>query len=283
MGVLELDQTLQLFDGLHENPSKRMEICKYIERKNLIAVFAYGSLLWNPVDYVDQMICNCTLQGYRKGFICEDFIYRGTKSFTGLTMGIEEDPTGYIKGGLLVSTASNIIPFLKALVKRETPANVKGIKMDIYRYDFVKILMPDGMTDEYALTCIVNEKSTFHLHPQLTLDEQAKKMAISYGQNGTNLQYLQRAIQTYNQMQLTDSCTNQLEELYRKVMFCRENLPKNEQDWLRIYEELQTMEERQQNMKVFALATCQANVEPYLRRSICIQRLCSQVDTPQSA
>ena len=278
-----MDQTLQLLDGLRDNPSKRMEICKYVEENNLIAVFAYGSLLWNPVKHVDSITFDCTLQGYRKGFLCEDFIYRGMKSVTGLTMGIEEDPNSYIKGGLLVSTGHNIIPFLQAFIEREAPISVNGIKMDIYRYDFVKILMPKGMKDEYALTCIVNEKSAFHLNPKMTLDEQAKKMAIAYGQNGTNLQYLKRALETYKELQLKDSCTDELEELYHKVILCRKNLPTSAQDWLRIYDELQTMEERQRNMKVFALAGCQASLEPHLRRSICIQRLYSQDDTPRSA
>jgi hypothetical protein len=30
--------------------------------------------------------------------------------------------------------------------------------MDIYEYDFVKIILPDGINHEYALTCIVNKK-----------------------------------------------------------------------------------------------------------------------------
>ena len=279
----ELDETLQSLDGLHENPSKRMEICKYVEENNLIAVFAYGSLLWNPVEYVEKRICNCTLEGYRKGFICEDFIYRGTKRFTGLTMGLEEDSQSYVKGALLIARAHQIIPFVEAFLERETPTIINGVRMNIYRYDFVKVILPDGITCGYALTCIVNEKSEFHMNPRLTLDQQAKKMALAYGQNGTNLQYLQRAIYTYEQLKLKDSCTDELEELFRQVIFYRQNLSTKDQDWLRIYDELSTMEERQRTVKIYALVACQASVEPWLRRSMYIQRLCSQVEQPQSA
>ena len=280
---LELSKVLELFDGLRDNPSKRMEICKYVEENNLIAVFGYGSLLWNQIRHVNDMIYNCTLEGYRKGFICEDIIYRGTKRFTGLTMGLEEDSQSYVKGALLIATAHQIIPFVEAFLERETPTIINGVRMNIYRYDFVKVILPDGITCGYALTCIVNEKSEFHMNPRLTLDQQAKKMALAYGQNGTNLQYLQRAIYTYEQLKLKDSCTDELEELFRQVIFYRQNLPTTGQDLLRIYDELSTMEERQRTVNSYALVACQASVEPWLHRSMCIQRLFSQVEQPQSA
>ena len=172
----ELDETLKLLTSLHDNSFERMEICKYVQENDIIAVFAYGSLLWNPVEHVERMIFNCTLDGYTKGFICDDFIYRGTTDFTGLTMGLQEDPQRHVSGALLISSGDKIIPFLNAFVKREIPVSINGTKMDIYRYDFVKVVMPDGMSID-ALTCVVNKNSLFYSSRQLTLDEQAQKMA----------------------------------------------------------------------------------------------------------
>jgi cation transport regulator ChaC len=268
----KLDETLKLLNGLHDDSSlsKRKAICNYVRENGMIAVLAYGSLLWNPIEYVDTMICNCILHGYAKGFICEDFVYRGTTNFTGLTMALQEDSDSYVNGALLIPNANQIIPFLRAFVERETPTNIYGTKMDIYRYDFVEIVMPDRSI-QYALTCIVNKKSLFYLNPQLTLDEQAQKMAIAYGKNGTNFQYLQRALKTYRDYGLNDSCTAELEDLYAKIISCRQNLPINDQKWLDIYDELQTLEERQQVVTSQNLATFQASIAPYPHRSICLQ------------
>jgi cation transport regulator ChaC len=274
--LAELDETLKLLNGLHDNLSKRIQICKYVEDNGIIPVFAYASLLWNPIEYVDQMIVDCTLYGYRKGFICEDFIYRGTMNFTGLTMGLQEDPHSNVNGVLLISNANQVIPFLKAFVERETPTSINGTKMDIYQYDLVKIIMADGISSQYALTCVVNTNSLFYLNPQLTLEEQAQKMARAYGQNGTNLQYLQRAIQMYHKFNLNDSCTAEIEDLYDKIILCRQSLSINDQKWLEIYDELQTLEERQKIVATQTLVAFQTNIEPYLHRSICLQELCSQ-------
>ncbi len=94
------------------------------------------------------------------------------------------------------------------------------------------------------MTCIVNKKSLFYLNPQLTRDEQAQKMAKAYAKNGTNFQYLKRALKIYRDYGLNDSCTAELEDLYAKIISCCQNLPINDPKWLDIYDELQTLEER---------------------------------------
>jgi hypothetical protein len=164
-------------------------------------------------------------------------------------MGFKKDSNRTVNGALLISSADRVIPFIQALVARETPSGVNGTVMDIYTYDFVKICMPDGISHQYALTCIVNPDRLFYLNPQLTLDEQAQKMARAYGQNGTNLQYLQRLINTYQKFDLQDSCTCEIEDLYDKVLLYRQNLSISDQKWLEIYDELQTWEERQKIAK----------------------------------
>ena len=275
--ISQLDEMLQLLNGFHDDSSafKRTNICDYVRKNGKIAIFAYASLLWNPIEYVDKKIWNCILHGYAKGFICEDFVYRGTTDFTGLTMGLQEDSDSYVNGALLISNGDQVIPFLKAFVERETPTSINGTKMDIYRYDFVKIIMPDYSV-QYALTCVVNRNSSFYLNPQLTLDEQAQKMARAYGKSGTNLQYLKRAIETYCSYDLKDSCTAELEDLYNKIILCRQSLPENDQKCLEIYDELKTLEERQEVVRSQRLTTCQASIAPYLHRSICVQQLFAQ-------
>jgi cation transport regulator ChaC len=272
----ELDKALKLLNGLDNDSHKRIEIIKYVQQSGKIAVFAYGSLLWKPFEYVDEMIFDCTLDGYKKGFICEDFIYRGTMNFTGLTMGLQEDSDGYVNGALLISSTDGVIPFIKAFVERETPTSVNGIVMDIYTYDFVKIVMPDGVSTHYALTCIVNPNSLFYLNPQLTLEEQAQKIALAYGQNGTNFQYLQRVIDAYHKFNIEDSCTCEIEGLHDKVLLYRQSLSISDQKWLEVYDEPKTLEGRQKEAKPDVLMGFQASIEPHLHRSLGIERICQQ-------
>ena len=88
--IYELDETLKLLNGLQNNSHIRTKICQHAEKHGNIPIFVYGSLLQNPIDYVDSIIFNCKLDGYSKEFMCEDFIYRGTIDFPGLTMGLQK-------------------------------------------------------------------------------------------------------------------------------------------------------------------------------------------------
>jgi cation transport regulator ChaC len=249
MDYNELDKTLKLLNGFDSDISKRNEIISNIKEKGRICVFAYGSLLWNPIQHFNKFISNCILYNYRKGFFCEDFIYRGTTYFTGLTMGLIKDSNTNVNGALLVSNDDNIIPFLKAFVRRETPINYNGILMDIYKYDLVKIFLPDRINFEYALTCIVNIKSKFYLNKKLTLEEQAKKIGQAYGINGTNFQYLEKLKNIYLKLNINDSFSEDFKELYEKIISYRSSLTINSQKWFEIYDQLQSLEERKEALK----------------------------------
>ena len=159
----DLDEALKLLNGLGSNPTKRANIVEYVREKGTIAVFAYASLIWNPFEPVEQIIPNCVLTGYTKGFFCQDFIYRGTMDCMGLTMGLKPCENGFVKGYLLMSGIQSLIEFINAFIQRETPIDVDGTNMDIYTYDFLPVMMPDGKTIEWALTCVVNCDSHFCL------------------------------------------------------------------------------------------------------------------------
>jgi cation transport regulator ChaC len=246
MDYNELDETLKLLNGFDDDLNKRNEIINLIKENGRISIFAYGSLLWNPICHYNYFIPNCTLKNYKKGFFCEDFIYRGNCSFTGLTMGLIKQLNEYVNGVLLVSTKNKIIPFLKSFVQRETPLHYNGTLMDIYQYDLVQIKLPDGITNEYAITCIVNQKSLFYLNKQLTLDQQANKIGQAYGKNGTNFQYLQKLKLIYQKLNINDSFSNHFEDLYQKIILFRIGLSIHTQKWFQIYDQLQLLEDNQQ-------------------------------------
>ncbi|UJR32476.1 hypothetical protein I4U23_019938 [Adineta vaga] len=242
----QLDESLKLLHGLHDDISKRNEIISFIKTNKRISIFAYGSLLWNPIEHINEMISNCILTNHRKGFFCEDFVYRGTLDFKGLTMGLIKDTKSFVHGSLFVAMNEQIIPFIKAFVKRETPVHFNQTIMDIYTYDFVKILLPDKKTTEYALTCVINNQSLFYLKDQLSIEDQSLRIGQAYGVNGTNFQYLDKLIDVYRQLNIRDTSTDILENLYMKVLLYRQSLTLNVQKWFQIYDQLQTLEQRKE-------------------------------------
>ncbi|CAF4733990.1 unnamed protein product [Rotaria sp. Silwood1] len=240
-----LDEVLKLLTGLDNDSTKRANIVEYVKAKGTIAIFAYASLIWNPCEHVEQIIPDCLLGGYIKGFICQDFIYRGTKDFKGLTMGLKPCDEGFVKGYLLIAGANQLIPFIKAFIKRETPISVDGTKMDIYTYDFLPVIMSDGKTIEWALTCVANSSSQFYSPITFSIKQQAEIMSRAYGINGTNFQYLHNTLHTYRQLSLIDTFTEEMEKLYATVLICRQYLTKDERQWLESFEKLKTKDERE--------------------------------------
>ncbi|CAF0968543.1 unnamed protein product [Adineta ricciae] len=212
--IVQLDESLQLLNGLDE--SKRNIIVESIQRNNQISVFAYGSLLWNPIKYA-EMEQNCILQGYKKGFFCEDFFYRGTFERKGLTLGLKEKSDSYVHGALLIAKDDKILDFLKAFAERETPATQDGRVMDIYKYDFIEVTRSGDGTPVYALTCIVNEESEFCVDIPETIKGQVSKMSQAEGRNGTNFEYLFSLAAKYKELNIKDTFTPTLDELCEKA------------------------------------------------------------------
>jgi cation transport protein ChaC len=264
----QLDESLKLLNGLHENLSKRNEIIKYIKENKQISIFAYGSLLWNPIEHINQIVPDCFLHNYKKGFFCEDFVYRGTKDSKGLTLGLEKDSNGIVHGALFISNNDKIIPFIKSFVKRETPSDFNKTLMDIYTYDFVQISLPGRANVEYALTCVVNKNSSFYLNNKLTLEEQAIRIGQAYGINGTNFQYLDKLINIYRQLNIQDSFSSDFQDLYNKVVLYRQSLSINIQKWFQIYDQLQTLEQRKEAAKKEHSIEFPSTIQPFLYSSI---------------
>ncbi|CAF2548829.1 unnamed protein product [Rotaria sp. Silwood2] len=244
-----MDEALKLLNGLNNDPIKRAKIIEYLQMKKTIAVFAYASLIWNPFEHVEQIIPNCSLIDYTKGFLCQDFIYRGTTECTGLTMGLKPCENSYVKGYLLMSGIHQSIPFIEAFVKRETPIDNNGCKMDIYTYDFLPVLMPDGNTIEWALTCLVNCHSQFYISRTLSIEEQAQIIARSYGINGSNFQYLHNTLNACRKFSLLDTFTKEMKQLYGTAVLYRHRLVEQDRQWLDTLDKLSTKDERQLAIK----------------------------------
>jgi cation transport regulator ChaC len=240
-----LDEVLQRLNGLDNDSEKRAHIIQYIKKEKTIAIFAYGSLMWSPINHVTNTIRDCTLHGYTKGFFCRDFIYRGTTDCMGLTMGLKSQENSFVKGDILISDIDQMISFLQAFVERETPIHTNGMKMDIYTYDFLPVTQPDGESTKAALTCVVNCNSEFYVRTELSIEEQAEIIGRSYGINGTNFQYLHKIMDEYRRRELLDTKTEEMEELCKAVLLFRQHLVEQDRQWLEMFDRLATEDERQ--------------------------------------
>ena len=142
-------------------------------------VFAYGSLLWNPIFPVAEMRPG-TLAGSHRRFCLWSLASRGTRDSPGLVLGL--DRGGACCGVVMRLPAMLAVDELHLLWRRE-------MVVGSYRPTWVKV-RTEGR-DIIALTFIVRRD-----HPQyargLSLDEQVAVLNKACGAFGTSLDYLER-------------------------------------------------------------------------------------------
>jgi cation transport protein ChaC len=142
-------------------------------------VFAYGSLLWNPIFPVAEMRPG-TLSGLHRRFCLWSLASRGTRDFPGLVLGL--DHGGACCGVVMRLPSMLALDELHLLWRREM---VTGS----YRPSWVKI-RSDGR-DITALAFVVRRD-----HPQyargLSVDQQVAVLGRASGAFGSSLDYLER-------------------------------------------------------------------------------------------
>ncbi len=142
-------------------------------------VFAYGSLLWNPLFPVSEMRPG-TLRGLHRRFCLWSIASRGTRECPGLVLGL--DRGGACRGVAMRLPAMLAIDELHLLWRRE-------MVVGSYRPSWVKV-DADGR-EVIALTFVVRRD-----HPQytgkLSLAEQVDVLDNACGAFGSSLDYLER-------------------------------------------------------------------------------------------
>lgn len=142
-------------------------------------VFAYGSLLWNPLfPFSDAR--PATLRGLHRRFCLYSLASRGTPRNPGLVLGLERG--GACTGVAYRLPAAVVKEELQLLWRRE-------MVVGAYRPRWVRVRA--GKREIDALTFVVRRA-----HPQfagkLSLDEKASVIAHSKGAFGSSLDYLER-------------------------------------------------------------------------------------------
>ncbi len=142
-------------------------------------VFAYGSLLWNPLfPFAESR--PAMLRGLHRRFCLYSLASRGTKDAPGLVLGL--DRGGACTGVAYRLPAPVAIDELHLLWRRE-------MVVGSYRPKWVNVHAGDRTLVALAFT-------VKHGHPQyagkLPLDEQARVIANAAGAFGSSLDYLER-------------------------------------------------------------------------------------------
>ena len=139
-------------------------------------VFAYGSLLWNPLFPVAETR-PATIHGLNRRFCLHSLASRGTRERPGLVLGLERG--GSCRGVALRLPASLAVAELRLLWRRE---------MVVGSYRPVWVRARTGRRSVVALAFAVRRD-----HPQyacLTLGAQADTLATACGAFGTSCDYL---------------------------------------------------------------------------------------------
>ena len=142
-------------------------------------VFAYGSLLWNPLFPVAEMR-PATLRGLHRRFCLWSLASRGTRECPGLVLGL--DRGGTCRGVALRLPAPLALDELHLLWRRE---------MVVGSYRPRRVKLDAGGREIIALTFVVRRD-----HPQYagrrSLADEADVLASACGAFGSSLDYLER-------------------------------------------------------------------------------------------
>jgi glutathione-specific gamma-glutamylcyclotransferase len=141
-------------------------------------VFAYGSLLWNPLFPFDEAR-PATLRGVHRRFCLWSKASRGTTDQPGLVLGLE--PGGACRGVVYRLPPKTVKAELALLWRREM---VTGA----YRPRWVSVRA--GTRTLTALAFII-DRANSHYSGKLTLAQQAKVLACAAGVFGSSADYLE--------------------------------------------------------------------------------------------
>ena len=168
-------------------------------------VFAYGSLLWNPL-FPFAEARPAILRGLHRRFCLRSLASRGTPDLPGLVLGL--DRGGACTGVAYRLPAPVAMDELHLLWRRE-------MVVGAYRPRWVRVR--SGEREIHALTFAVR-----HAHPQyagrLSLEEEARVIAGAKGAFGSSLDYLERTRVALVSHGIVDPY---LERLAARITACR--------------------------------------------------------------
>ena len=162
----------RLKNAIHSLPG----LAESLEKQNIslhkmqtVHVFGYGSLPDQP-HYEPDSIEDAYLWGYSRDMVCKS-VRSGTSKFPGLTLGLDKNADGIVKGAIMTYQTANdvqLCEMLEAFAKREVVT-----ELPIYKFEILEIEKEDG-SKVTALTCVADPDSFGYFGDGLTSLEKSK-------------------------------------------------------------------------------------------------------------
>lgn len=187
------------------SPTELDGLVERIEREagdQPIAVFAYGSLIWNP-EFQPAARQRATAYGWHRAFSLKIERWRATSQQPGLMMALERG--GQCDGMLFELFAERRSQDLRALIAREIKYSEVASMVR-----WIPVRTVDG--NRTALTFWASTKRT-GLTRRLALQEVAHRLARACGQGGSCAEYLLKTVTDLREAGINDRNLWQLQAL----------------------------------------------------------------------
>lgn len=175
------------------------------ERPSEVWVFAYGSLVWNPiVEHEDRVVV--TVHGYHRSFCLWSRTHRGTPDYPGLVLGLD-------RGGRCTGVAYRIANEraereLRLLWRRE---------MLLGSYAPRWVFATHGRRQFRALAFVINRDRPGYAG-RLPPEQVVERLIHGRGHFGTGLEYLRNTIDGLAAAGIRDPNLIRLEALARRML-----------------------------------------------------------------
>ena len=194
------------FSSWEDVETQRTDFLSSLPKQSDLLVFAYGSLMWNPMlRYSEQYPAH--LNGFRRHFCLDMIFFRGSTETPGLMMAL--DHGGECQGLCYRIPAQWVEEETRMLWRRE-------MCLDGYHTEWIN---PDisGLSESLpCLTFVINPENNRYLN-SLTKEESALRIQQAKGAFGTNIEYFDNTLQHLREMNIHDQELEQLDQLIQRL------------------------------------------------------------------
>jgi cation transport protein ChaC len=169
-------------------PPMAAEIATLRDAAQPVAVFAYGSLIWDP-EFRNVAAEPAMLRGYHRSFCLYSYDYRGTPGRPGLVLGL--DRGGSCRGMVLHLTPE----VLERIWQREMSGR------PVYEARLLPVRIAGASRSALAFTVL---RASPDYTGRLSLDEAARMILNAAGRRGTCRDYFDNTLRHLEQLGLAD-------------------------------------------------------------------------------
>lgn len=160
---------------------------------NVLWVFAYGSLLWDP-GFEPAESVRARLDGWRRSFCMWSMHFRGTEEMPGLVLALDADPEAHCEGLALRIDPDGADEVLADIRKRE-------LISDAYQEKVLDLTLEDGR-EVRALAYVIRREH--RQYARVDAETQARTIARAEGKRGPNFDYLARTADRLDKLGIGD-------------------------------------------------------------------------------